>query len=215
MSTPLLENVIDDLIGLGRRAADNGMVFACFGSLSARLPDSNQVAVTGRSAVLGDLKHSDFSVVDLVGNVVSGCGNPSPDWLLHRRSYLARSDVNCVVHVYPRYVGLLQAVRKPIHPLDVAEASCVSSIGEVSLRSSVSNDLADALVAEERHHDCVLLSGNGSMCLGDSVGDVFSRCMGLERAAEDNYRASLLGEVVPELRVEGISQDLSSVSSGT
>jgi L-fuculose-phosphate aldolase len=188
------DELVEQLIEVGRLAVERGLVLASGGNLSARLPGEAEFVVTGAGTWLDRLTPADFSVVTRAGDVVGGAERPSTEWKLHQRTYLVRPDVNAVVHLHPQHAVLVDALGHPIRLLTLDHAVYVRSIGTVPYFPNGSDELADAAAEQAREHDCIVLSHHGCSALGADVGMAFRRALNLEEAAIATYRALLLGD---------------------
>lgn len=189
-----IEDLIDELIVVGREAVGMGLVLASGGNLSARLPRGREFAVTGAGTHLDKLRHSDFSVMDVDGHLLRGCSQPSSEWKLHQRTYEVRPDVNCVVHVHPQYAVQLDAMGKQLRFFTLDHAFYVKSVGHTAYFPNGSQELADSAAEQTKEHDCVILAYHGCSTVGDSVEMAFRRALNLEQAAQATYRALVLGD---------------------
>ena len=190
--------LVDRLIEVGRSAVERGLVLASGGNLSARVPGDHEFVVTAAGTWLDRLTPADFSVLTLDGDVVAGADRPSSEWKLHQRTYLARPDVNAVVHLHPQHAVLVDALGHPIRLITLDHAFYVRSVGTVPYFPNGSDQLADAAAEQCREHDCVVLSHHGCSALGEDVGTAYRRALNLEEAAIATYRALLLGDTTTE-----------------
>lgn len=186
--------LLDQLAEVGRTAVARGLVLASGGNLSARLPGEEEFVVTAAGTWLDRLTPGDFSVVSLTGEVVGGAARPSSEWKLHQRTYLARPDVNAVVHLHPQHAVLVDALGHPIRLLTLDHAAYVGSVGTVPYHPNGSDELAAAAAEQARQHDCIVLSHHGCSALGPDVGMAYRRALNLEEAAVATYRCLLLGD---------------------
>ncbi|KRC59413.1 fuculose phosphate aldolase [Agromyces sp. Root81] len=192
-STGTLAQAIAELSSVGRTAVAAGLALASGGNLSARLSDRTFV-VTGSGTWLDRLTAADFTIMDLDGTVLDGNPRPSSEWKLHQRSYLARPDVNAVVHVHPQHAVLLNALGHEVRLLTLDHAYYVRSVGTTPYYPNGSDELADSAAAEAEQHDCIIMGNHGCTALGDTVEMAFRRALNLEEAATATYRALLLGD---------------------
>ena len=183
----------DDMARLGAQAVDLGLVLASGGNLSAREPGADQFVVTGKGTFLDRLAPADFVRMDLEGTVL-GDGTPSSEWKLHQRTYLARPDVNAVVHLHPEHTVLLDALGKPIRLLTLDHIAYVGRISRIPFHPNGSDELADAAAAATDGSDCVVLAHHGCSTVAQSVIDAFRKALNLESAARATYRMLLLGD---------------------
>jgi L-fuculose-phosphate aldolase len=183
----------DQLAEVGRIAVARGLVVASGGNLSARLPGDDEFLVTGAGTWLDRLEPGDFSVLTLGGDLVAGAERPSSEWKLHQRTYLARPDVNAVVHLHPQHAVLVDALGHGIRLITLDHAFYVRSVGTVPYFPNGSDELADAAAEQATRHDCMVLSHHGCSALGGDVGMALRRALNLEEAAVATYRCLLLG----------------------
>lgn len=199
------EDLVDQLIEVGRLAVRSGLALASGGNLSARLPGSGEFVVTGAGTWLDRLAPADFAVVTLEGEVVGGAERPSSEWKLHQRTYQVRPDVNAVVHLHPQHAVLVDAMRHRIRLVTLDHAFYVRSVGTVPYAPNGSDELADGAAAQAREHDCVVLSHHGCSTLGADVGMAYRRALNLEEAATATYRCLAVGDTTTEFPREAFA----------
>jgi L-fuculose-phosphate aldolase len=186
--------VVDQLVEVGRSAVGRGLVLASGGNLSARLPGEAEFVVTAAGTWLDRLTAADFSVLTHGGEIVGGAERPSTEWKLHQRTYLARPDVNAVVHLHPQHAVLVDALGHPIRLFTLDHAVYVRSVGTVPYFPNGSDELADGTAEQAREHNCIVLSHHGCSAVGEDIGTAYRRALNLEEAAIATYRALLLGD---------------------
>jgi L-fuculose-phosphate aldolase len=188
------EQLVTELAEVGRQAVERGLALASGGNLSARVPGSDRFVVTGGGTWLDRLARSHFASVGLDGTIDPGGIAPSSEWKLHQRTYLARPDVNAVVHLHPQHSVLLDALGHEIRLLTLDHAFYVRKVVSVPFAHNGSDELADAAAAASRDHDCVILAHHGCSTLGESVEMAFRRALNLEEAAVATFRCLQLGD---------------------
>ena len=190
--------VVDQLVEVGHSAVARGLVLASGGNLSARLPGEAEFVVTAAGTWLDRLTAADFSVLTLDGEVVGGAEQPSTEWKLHQRTYLARPDVNAVVHLHPQHAVLVDALGHAIRLFSLDHAVHVRSVGTVPYFPNGSDELADGAAEQAKEHDCIVLSHHGCSALGEDVGTAYRRALNLEEAATATYRCLAVGDTTTE-----------------
>jgi L-fuculose-phosphate aldolase len=186
-------SLVEELADVGRTAAAQGLVLASGGNLSARHPGADEFVVTGTGTYLDRLDETAFSVMGLDGGLRGGNLEPSSEWKLHQRTYLARPDVNAVIHLHPQYTVLLDGLGHQIRLISLDQAYYVRSIARVPYFPSGSDELADAAAGAALACNAVVLAFHGCSCLGGTIAMAFRRALNLEQAAMTTYRAILLG----------------------
>jgi L-fuculose-phosphate aldolase len=186
-----------DLARWGARAVAAGLVVASGGNLSARLAGSRDFLVTAKGSFLDRLTPGSFVRMTLDGEVVGG-GTPSSEWKLHQRTYLARPDVNAVVHLHPEHAVLVDALGQRIRLLTLDHVAYVGSYTRVPFYPNGSDALADAAAAACAESDCVVLAHHGCSAVSSTIDDAFRKAFNLESAARATYRMLLLGDETTE-----------------
>lgn len=102
-STPLhtedsVKQVRTDLVAVGKRLFEFGMVSGTSGNISALVPGTERALVKKTNVCLGDARPEDFLLVDLDGKVLEGEGIPSKECRFHVDLYKVRKDVGAVIH---------------------------------------------------------------------------------------------------------------------
>jgi L-fuculose-phosphate aldolase len=193
-TAPLSAELIAELIEVGRHAVDRGLVVASGGNLSARIPGRDAFVVTASGTWFDRLVPGDFSVLDLQGAVIGGNPRPSSEWKLHQRTYLARPDVNAVIHLHPQTAVVLDAIGCPIRLLTLDHANYLRKVRRVPFFPNGSDELADAAADASRDCNAIILAYHGSSTLGDTIEMAYRRALNLEEAATNTLRLLQLGD---------------------
>lgn len=195
-----LHELVAELCQVGQDAVQKGLALASGGNLSVRVPGSDEFAVTGAGTFLDRLTVDSFAVVDLKDSttVDSSSTRPSSEWKLHHRTYRARPDVNCIIHLHPQFAVLLDALGHNIRLFTLDHAFYVKSIGRTDFYPNGSDELADTAAAQAGEHNCIVMGNHGSSAIGPSIEMAYRRAVNMEQAAEATYRALLLGDTKSE-----------------
>lgn len=197
--------LIDELIEVGRDAVGRGLVLASAGNLSVRVSE-NEFAVSASGTWLDRLTREDFSVLTLdeaeTGSPQAGGPKPSSEWKLHHRAYRARPDIECVLHLHPRTAVVLASLGREVRLLTLDHAYYLGSIGVTPFFHNGTDELADTAAEQLRKHDCVIMQHHGCSVVADSVSMAYRRALNLEDAAQATALALQLGDtetVFPDL----------------
>ena len=190
----MTDSIREQVIDLGRAVARAGLVVAAGGNIAARITDDRMwVTPTGWS--LADLSAANLVQVCLDGRRLEGALAPSSEVLLHLAALQARPDVMWSLHLHPPMATLLPVLDIPIRTITTDHAFYLRNIASVPYLHPGSAELASAAAAElAGGADVVLLRHHGCLAVGDTPDLVLSRAVNLEAAAEDTYRARLLGD---------------------
>lgn len=188
------DDLVRQLSRVGRKAVDRGLVLGSGGNLSARLPGGDECVVTASGTWLDELTPDEFSVVALDGTLRGGHPKPSSEVQLHLYSYLARPDVNAVIHLHPQLSTLLDALGHEIRLITLDHAYYVRKVVSTPYLPSGTVELAQAGADALADADAVILGHHGCSVVADTVELAHKRVANLEEAAVATYRALTLGD---------------------
>ena len=176
----------------------SGLVVGTSGNVSARTPDGN-VLVTPSGLDYALLEPQDVVLVDLHGKILDGPFEPSVETPMHTGIYRSRPETQGIVHTHARYSTTLACLNWEIPPVHYMLA-VLSDEGRVPLARYATygtEELArNASEALGGSHGACLLSNHGTIAVGASVSEAYSRTELLEEMAEVYYRTKLAGEPV-------------------
>lgn len=176
----------------------SGLVVGTSGNVSARTPDGN-VLVTPSGLDYAILEPEDVVLVDLDGKMLEGSFEPSVETPMHTGIYRARPEAGGIVHTHARYSTTLACLNWEILPIHYMLA-VLSDEGRVPIAEyatygteELARNVADALGGS---HTSCLLANHGTIAVGASVGEAYSRTELLEEMEGIYYRARAAGEPV-------------------
>ena len=163
------------------------------GHFSARLPDGRGLLINAADSVRSRIGAADFIEIDFDGLPLGGTRTPPMEFHLHAQIYLARPDVNAVVHTHPRWSTVLTTAGQAWRPVTMQAAVLGSvqtfdktaSINSAALGAEVAAFLGPAKAALMRRH--------GAVSVAASVLDAFVQAIYLEENAHRVYLALQIG----------------------
>ena len=184
----------------------SGLVVGTSGNVSARTPDGN-VLMTPSSLDYELMEPEDVVLVDLDGKVLEGSFEPSVETPMHTGIYRSRPETRGIVHTHARYSTTLACLNWEITPIHYMLA-VLSDEGRVPIARYATygtEELArNAARALGDSHRACLLRNHGTIAVGASVSEAYSRTELLEEMAEVYYRTRLAGE--PALLTEQLAE---------
>jgi L-fuculose-phosphate aldolase len=183
-----LSSLRSALAAASRRLGALGFAPYHMGNLSLRLPGPAgrpRFLVTPTAVSKVDVKEDGLLVVDGAGKVLEGSRKPFSELSLHLACYLARTDVNAVVHAHPPTATACGAAGKTL-PLGAQPEAVVALGAEVPLApfampKAKEGEAAVKALAEKG--DAVLVQGNGVFTLGADLEMAMLRMELVEQAA--------------------------------
>ena len=163
------------------------------GHFSARLPDGRGLLINAGNSVRSRIQTADFIEIGFDGKPLAGVNTPPMEFHLHAQVYLARPDVNAVVHTHPRWSTVLTSVGQRWQPLTMQAAVLgpvstfdkTASINSAALGAEVATFLGPAKAA--------LMHRHGAVSVAASVLDAFVQAIYLEENAHRQYLALQVG----------------------
>ncbi|MBU0550049.1 class II aldolase/adducin family protein [Myxococcota bacterium] len=194
------------LVHYARRMDAKGWSANHDGNLSTRGGEGRLIC-TPTAFSKADIGLDDLLVVDLDGRKIAGPHRPFSEIALHTAIYGARPDVEAVVHAHPPTATAFGVSGRALpHPfLPEAVVSLGARVPTIPL-TPPGAAAVEALRAEIRRCDGVLIAGNGVLSWGPSLELAFLRLELIEHLAQIAAAALPLGgpKALPPSMVEAL-----------
>ncbi len=153
--------------------------------------------ITPTDVVYEQLQAKDIVELDMEGIVVSGSLLPSSEWHFHRDIYLARVEVNAIVHVHSPYATAIACTRQAIpafhYMIAIAGGDSIRCAEYATFGTEqLSNNAGKAL----KDRKACLLANHGMIALGETIEDAFRMALEVEELAKQYYLSKQVGEPV-------------------
>ena len=190
-SSELRKQMIETAVEFNR----SGLSVGNSGNLSARTSQGFLITPTGIPYL--QLKEADIVEMDLQGNIVQGDLKPSSEWHFHRGIYLARKDVNAIVHVHSDYATGLACTRQDIPAFHYM----VARAGGDSIRCAEyatfgTETLSQNAVEALHERNACLLANHGMIALGERIDAAYKLAEEIEDLAKQYCIGKQFGEIV-------------------
>ena len=184
-----------EVVEIGRRLYDRGLVVAGEGNISARLAD-RRILVTPAGLCKGRMAPEDMVVVDAAGVRLQGEHAPSSELPMHLTALAARRDIGACVHAHPPHATAFAVA-------GIALADCilpevVATLGSVPLADYATPSTQEVGASIAKHlerFDAFLLKNHGVLTIGADLEDAYRKMEIVERFAEIVSIARGLGAV--------------------
>jgi L-fuculose-phosphate aldolase len=187
-----------EIVETCRRMRESGLVAGTEGNVSARTPEGN-VLITPSGLDYAVTEPEDIVVVSLDGETLDGAFEPSVETPMHTGIYRSRPETLGIVHTHARFSTTLACLNWDIPPVHYMLAAlsdegrvpvaCYATYGTEELARSAAQALG-------RAHRACLLRSHGTISVGSTVREAYSRTELLEQMAEVYYRARVAGDPV-------------------
>ena len=204
--------VLKDKIATSTRILVRERLIGPFGHPSARVPDTDLVAVLGHThddvKDLAETVPGDVVVMDLDGEMVEGSMDAPGERFMHTEIYKARPDVGSVIHAHPMHCiafSMTDATLDPIWHLCTLFADGVPVHNSAVQIDNPDRGREVATALGDRKG--ILLQGHGLTVVGSSIEEATVSAVNLERSARLQIMAQGLGTVSAIDRAE-LTDDL-------
>lgn len=189
MKTPAEVSANAALVDAMRRLDALGLNRGSTGNVSQRSGGGLLITPTGTGA--DGLTAEDLVFIARDGGV-KGRWQPSSEWPFHRAIYLAREDVQAVVHTHSTYATALACLERPLPPFHymvaVAGGDSVPCVPYHEYGSQALSDaVATGLVA---HQNACLLAHHGLVACGATLAEAMKIAIEVESLCQ-TYLAAL------------------------
>ncbi len=161
-----------------------GLVRGTSGNISARDPESGNVALTPSGMDYEKVQPEDVVVISIDGEVIEGNRRPSVEKPLHLAFYRARPDVLAVVHTHAPYATALSMVYSEI-PAAMPEIifALGGSVPVAPYTTPGTERLGLGALEAIGDRKGVILQNHGTVTIGESLDRALHRAVALEDAA--------------------------------
>lgn len=190
----LLARLRAEVVGVGRRLLQTGLVVGTSGNVSARDPETGYIAISPSGMEYDRIEADDVPVVDARGRPVEGRRRPSTELPTHLLIYRHRPDVGAVVHTHSPYACVLAVLGGSLPPI-LGEAAAVLG-GEVRVgeyATTGSEELGRRTVEALEGRQAALLRNHGAIAVGRDLREALHAAWVLEAAARVYWAARLAG----------------------
>jgi L-fuculose-phosphate aldolase len=190
------QDLREEVAQVARQLIESGLVTGTSGNVSTRTPEGD-VLITPSALDYAQLGAEDVLLVSVeTKELLEGSLKPSTETPMHTGIYRARSEVGAVVHTHSRFATTLACLGWEIPPVHYM-LTTLSDDGRIPLApyatygtEELAGYAGEAL--GESHHAC-LLQNHGTITVGESAEEAFSRTVVLEEMAQIYYQTRLAG----------------------
>jgi L-fuculose-phosphate aldolase len=163
---------------------DKDLVVGTWGNVSVRIDDT--IIMTPSRIAYDDMTIDDLVTIDYEGNVVEGFRSPTTEREVHRLIYLARPDVNAIVHYHPVYASALCATNEEIPPILEEITQLIGGAIPITpeyVPAGNHEELGAAAAKYIGDKNAVLLRNHAPVCVGKDLDEARTCCQVVEKAA--------------------------------
>ncbi len=165
-------------------------------SMRVKLPTGEDAFLVTPSTVdYREMTIDDMVLIDNECNVLLGTRNPTSERVMHVSIYLAREDVNAIIHSHAPYSTTLSIARMPIGPIVDEIIPFIGGCEVAAYAMAGTKEIAANAVAALGDNYACFLANHGNICVGKDLDHAFTVLTQVEIASRIQYQAALLGTV--------------------
>ena len=186
------EHLRDAVVAAVQRLDTLGLNRGSTGNVSARHGPGMLITPTGMGA--DGLRPTDLVWVGFDGSV-QGDWQPSSEWHFHQAAYLARPELNAVVHTHSTHATALACLRRPLPAFHYMVAVAGGDSVPLVPYFTFGTEALSAAVAHALHdRDACLLANHGLVAAGATVAQAMKVVQEIESLCEVYLKALAVGE---------------------
>jgi L-fuculose-phosphate aldolase len=184
----LCQAVISTALAMSQRGLSPGRS----GNVSARWGDGMLITPSGMA--YDELKPADVVFVGPDGSVAAQSRKPSSEWRFHLATYVARPNVQAIVHTHSLHATVLACAHKPIPSFHyMVAAAGGTDIPCVPYATFGTEELSNHVVGGLRARNACLMANHGAIAVADSLTAALELAIDVEVLAEQYIKVLMLG----------------------
>ena len=160
-----------EIVRTAQELVARGYLMATGGNLSQRVAGQAAFAITPSNYDYLQMDPEDVCVLDFKLKPLAGERQPSVESAMHAAVYLARRDVNAVIHTHQVYASALTLIKAPIPALFDEQARFLGrSVEIIPYAPSGTGMLKNAIAKHVKNgHNAYLMQNHGALILGEDM----------------------------------------------
>ncbi len=208
----LLQNIRKELVEYGKRLVDSELTSGTGGNLSYFDSETGYMAITPSGLDFYKTKEEDIVILALDGTVIEGNRTPSSEWVMHKRIYETRTDINAIIHGHTIYASVLACLREELPATHYMIAVAGETVRVADYASFGSKELAENAAKGMEDRNAVLLANHGIIGGSNNLRNAFNVIEEVEYCAKIYVIAKSIGNpiILPEKEMKFMSEKFKS-----
>lgn len=183
-----------EIVKCGKDLLEKRLVVGPGGNISFRISEIAYITPSGKG--FDELTDNDIIGIDIESKkIVDGAGVPSSEVSMHHDTYIARDDIQCIIHTHPPITIAIIGAGAKIRPLYPDAALFLGSrIPIIDYVTVCTQKLADKVSKVLTGSNVVILKKHGLITVGSSIREAMIRTLLVEETARMIVAARSIGE---------------------
>jgi L-fuculose-phosphate aldolase len=189
-----IKREIQQLIEIGKRIVESNLVSGTGGNISVRTEAGIAITVTGSR--LNRLTEKEIVLIDLAtgDRVKRDAPRPSCEFKVHLACYLAKPDINAIVHCHPVWTIGVVSGHGHVPPMFPEFIDDVDSIGYVDFVLPSTREMGEKVSKVMSMHNVCVIRNHGVFAGGGNLDQAFNRVIIIEDSAKTFAIANMVGQ---------------------
>lgn len=192
----VMENIKLELIEYGKRLVDTELTSGTGGNLSYFDREKSYMAVTPSGIDFYKIQPEDIVIMKLDGTIIEGDRMPSSEWVMHKRIYETREDIDAVIHGHTIYASVLAVLREELPATHYMIAVAGPTVRVADYATFGSPELAENAAEGMKDRDAVMLANHGIIGGANNLRNAFNVIEEIEYCAKVHVIAKSIGAPV-------------------
>lgn len=189
----LLQKIRKDLVNYGKRLVDTELTSGTGGNLSYYDRKTGYMAITPTGIDFYKINPEDIVILTLDGTVIEGGRKPSSEWVMHKRIYETREDIDAVIHGHTIYASVLACLREELPATHYMVAVAGQSVRIADYATFGTPELAENAANGMKDRNAVLLANHGIIGGSTTLRQAFNVIEEVEYCAKIYVIAKSIG----------------------
>lgn len=192
----MLENEKKLIVEYGKKLLDEHYTLGTGGNLSIYDREKDIMAITPSGISFKDCTVDDIIVMKLDGTILEGKWKQSSEWVMHKKLYENRTDINAVIHAHTIYSTVLSTLRWDLPASHYMLAVAGKDVKCAAYASYGTPELADNAYSAMIGRKAVLLANHGILTGEKNISGAFNVLEEVEYCSNIHIKAKSIGEPV-------------------
>ena len=184
----------DELSQISLKLCQLGLNHGATGNLSCRHNDNFIITPSGVDSE--SLNAESMVSLNIDGTILSEKNNqkPSSEWLFHRDIYIARTDINAIIHTHSIYSSTLSVLGDGIPPFHYMIAVAGgNSINCADYALFGTQELSNSILKALEQRKACIISNHGMIALGKDLKEATNIAIEVEHLAQLYVQTKMIG----------------------
>lgn len=189
-------NLRQQIVDAGKKLQQRFFVASNDGNISCKL-DDNTILITPTGINKGEVTADQILKIDMEGNIIEGYMKVTSEYKMHLAVYRMRDDVKAIVHAHPPAATAFAVTEVKLDDPVILPESIFSlgRIGYCKYGTPSTNEVPEAVEAQIKNSDALLLSNHGALTVGENVMQAYYRMENLEMVSKITIYSKILGNI--------------------